>query len=81
MKEVNGVRWYKPREIAKLGLIKSTAGTNNHYGNYAFIMNLIKRNKLKAVNYSTKDRPYYLVSEKEITAYHDTYDKHNPFRG
>lgn len=73
MKEVNGVKWYKPREIAKLGLIRSSSGTNNPHGNYTFIMNLIKRGKLNAINYSTKELPYYLVSEKAIKAYHNTF--------
>ena len=74
MKTVNGVKWYKPREIAKLGLIQSPAGSGNHYGNYAFIMNLIKRGKLHALNYgASKDRPYYLVSQTEINRYHKSF--------
>lgn len=70
-----GKKWYRPREIASLGLIQNSSGTNNVHGNYKFILNQIKAGKLLAKNYSTTDRPYYLVSEDAINKYHETFDK------
>lgn len=72
MRTMYGQKWYKPREIAKLGLIQNSAGTNSVSGNYNFILNLIKSGRLKAKNYSTGEiLNYYIVSEKAINAYLD----------
>lgn len=73
MKTYYGKKWYRPREIAKLGLIKNSIGSDNESGHYNFILNLIKSGKLKAKDYSaTGSQPYWLVPEEEIRRYHET---------
>jgi hypothetical protein len=65
-------QWYRPREIAKLRLITNSVDSDKEASNYDFILELIKRGELKARNYSKSDyRPYWLVSAKEIKAYHE----------
>lgn len=68
--ELYGKKWLRPREIAKLGLIKNSTGGDNVESNYNFILKLIKTGKLKARDYSHAEKPYYLVSEDEIKRYH-----------
>lgn len=60
---------YKPRDIAKLGLIRNSKQSDKENSNYFFILNLIKRGQLKAKNYGTKSRPYWLVTDTEIERY------------
>lgn len=70
-------KWYRPREIAKLRLITNSLDSEKESANYDFILELIKRGELKARNYSkTAYRSYWLVSGKEIQAYHDRIAKH-----
>lgn len=72
MKVINGKKWYKPREIAKLGLITNSTGNDNEDGNYNFILELIRNDRLKAVNYSVGNKlAYYIVCETEIQEYHN----------
>lgn len=71
MRTIRNQKWYRPREIARLGLIQNSSGSNNEAGNYNFILNLIKAGKLKAKDYSSTGRqPYWLVPESEIDKYH-----------
>jgi hypothetical protein len=63
------VPMHRPRDIARLGLIKNSTGGNNEDSNYFFILNLIKTGRLKARNYGSKSRSYWLVSEDEIERY------------
>ena len=69
--------WYKPMQIAKLGLIQNSKGDPaNVQNNYLFILDLIKTGKLRAKNYSKgKIRQNWLVPEPEIERYHDTVTK------
>jgi len=61
---------YKPREIAKLGLIRNGINSKNENSNYQYVLNLIKGGKLKpARNYGTNSRSYHLISEAEIKRY------------
>ena len=70
-------KWYRPREIARLRLITNSLDSEKESANYDFILELIKRGELKARNYSkTAYRSYWLVSGKEIQAYHDRIEKH-----
>jgi hypothetical protein len=72
MKSLYGQNWYTPREIAKQGLILNSVGEEGTvHGHYKFIIRLIKSGQLKARNYSTGKRPYYLVPEEEIKRYHE----------
>lgn len=72
-KELHSKTWYRPREIARLGLIKNSTGGDNEASNYNFILELIKSGQLKAKNYSRgKKMSYYLVSEDEIARYHSS---------
>lgn len=72
-----GKTWYKPMEIAKLGLIKNSKGDRSTVaGNYNFVLELIRTGHLRAKNYSQSGgKPYWLVPEDEITRYHDTVTK------
>lgn len=65
-------KWYKPRDIARLGLIKNSKGEDNESRNYFFILSLIKSGKLKAKNYGSGSRAYFLVAESEIQQYHQS---------
>lgn len=71
MKEIANKKYYRPREIARLGLIKNSTGGDNEASNYIFILNLIKSGKLGAKNYSTGTKlNYWLVPESEVERYH-----------
>lgn len=59
----------KPRDIAKRGLITNSTGDDNESTNYQFVLKEIKAGRLKARNYGTKSRSYWLVSEAEIKRY------------
>lgn len=60
---------YKPREIARLGLIKNSKNSDSEIANYQFVLKLITSGRLKAKDYSTGSRKYWLVSEAEIKRY------------
>lgn len=66
MSKIQPAKFYKPRDIAKLGLITNSKGK----GDYLFTIRLIKEGKLKAVDYARGNRPFWLVSEKAIENYH-----------
>ena len=66
-------KWYTPREIANLGLIQNHKGDHGTpAGHYNYVLELIRTGRLKAKNYSTGKRPFWLVPESEIARYHDT---------
>jgi uncharacterized protein (DUF849 family) len=68
---INGKRFYSPREIEALGLIRNTRGRQS----YRFVLDLIKNKQLKAVvaNTSTKLQ-YFAISEDEITNYNKRFN-------
>ncbi len=70
-------KWYRPMEIAKLGLIKNSTGGDNVNSNYVYILKLIKTGRVRAKNYSAgkTDMVYWLVPEDEIERYHQTVTK------
>lgn len=71
MTTLKGKKFYRPREIAELGLIKNSTGGDNIESNYNFILVQIKKGRLEARNYSEGDKiPYWLVSEEAIRKYH-----------
>lgn len=60
-------KWYRPREIAKLGLIRNSTNGDSEDSNYSFILKQIKAGRLKARNYSvSKTVSYWQVSEDAI---------------
>jgi hypothetical protein len=65
--------WYKPREIARLGLIRNYAESDNEDSNYVFIHNLIKRGLLKASDYGLGQKKMWIISKKEIDRYNKTW--------
>jgi hypothetical protein len=71
MKILYGKIFYRPREIAELGLITNAkGGAGSISGHYDYILNLIHDGKLKARNYSRKATfKHYLVSEDEINRF------------
>lgn len=72
MQKINGQNWYRPREVAELGLIKNSTGGDNVMSNYNFILVQIKAGRLKARNYSVSEKnPYYMVSETAIKNYNE----------
>lgn len=62
---------YRPSEIARKRLITNSLDSNSYLSNYRFILNEIKAERLKAKNYGTKSRSYWLVSEAEIKRYQE----------
>lgn len=65
-------QYYRPREIAKLRLIKNTANSNSEASVYDYILKQIKVGNLKAVNHGTNpSHPYYTVSADEIKRFND----------
>lgn len=71
MRAINGVRHYRPMEIAELGLIQNSRGDQGTVaGHYMFILELIKSGQLVAKDYSVGgSKPYWLVSAEEIERY------------
>lgn len=65
-------KWYKPREIARLGLIKNSMGSESEASNYDYVLMLIQTGRLRAKNYAKGSVARYLVPEDEIQRYHDT---------
>lgn len=61
--------YYRPHEIAQLGLITNSTGGDNVASNYKHILQLIKTGNLKARNYGLGSRPYYMVKASEIERY------------
>lgn len=64
------MKYLRPSEIAKKGLIKNSLNSDSWLQNYQFILNEIAAGNLKARTYGkgTK-RKSYLVSEDEIKRY------------
>lgn len=75
MRTIYGQKWYRPMEIAKLGLIKNSVNSESVNSNYEFILGLIKSGRLRAKNYSKGNKPFWLVPESEVARYHDTVSK------
>lgn len=75
MRTLYGQKWYRPMEIAKLGLIKNSVNSESVNSNYEFILGLIKTGRLRAKNYSKGNKPFWLVPESEVARYHDTVSK------
>lgn len=61
--------WLKPKDIAKRGLIITNTG--NHWTTtYNHVLDEITAGRLRARDYGKNpDKPYYLVSTKEIERY------------
>lgn len=73
MRTIEGKKWYRPREIARLGLIRNSTGGDNENSNYDFILSLIRSGRLGAKDYSMGSKMrLWLVPEDEITRYHNT---------
>jgi hypothetical protein len=76
MRTIGQQNWYKPSEIANLGLIKGTLGERGTTrGHYEFVLGLIKSGKLKAKNYAHGEKAYFLVSQSEIDRYLSEWEK------
>lgn len=75
MRTLYGQKWYRPMEIAKLGLIKNSVNSESVNSNYEYILGLIKSGRLRAKNYSKGNKPFWLVPESEVARYHDTVTK------
>lgn len=70
MKMYRGIRFYSPRDIARLQLIEGRTGKEDSI--YVFVLEEIKAGRLKAHNYSVGEvNPHYLVSERELKRYND----------
>lgn len=68
--------FYRPREIAQNRWITNSLSSEKESSNYDFILELIKRGKLKATNYSKSEyRPYWVVSAKEIERYRKSHEQ------
>jgi hypothetical protein len=73
VKVKRGKKWYRPKEIAELGLIKNTRNSDKILSNYDYILRLIRNGKLAARDYCTTDQHYWMVSEDEIARYNDEF--------
>lgn len=64
-------KWYRPREIAALGVITNSRGNPS----YDRVLELIKSGELKAKDYSLKSKqgsnPYFLVLGEDLVTYID----------
>lgn len=70
MRIIYGKKWYRPSEIARLGLIKNFKGGDKYGSNYNFILAQIRAGKLEAKNYSIGTKMNsWLVSEEAIEKY------------
>lgn len=70
MRKIDQKKWYRPREIAELGLIRNSTGGDNVDSNYNFILVQIRNGNLKARNYSEGSKlANWLVSEDAIKEY------------
>lgn len=63
---IDMTKMLKPSDIAKKGLIRNSVDSDNYIANYQFVLKLINAGKLKARDYGTGSRKYWLVSEAEI---------------
>lgn len=73
MIEVEGMKYYTPREIANQSLIVNS----KNKGDYAFILTLIRKGLLNGVTSNTsKNIAYKVVSEAEIDRYNK--ERFNP---
>lgn len=73
--KIDKKRWYKPREIAELGLITNSKGK----GDYWRVLKLIKQGKLTYTNYSTAaeergTQEYKMVLGQSIVEYLAKYE-------
>lgn len=59
-------KWYRPRQIARQGLIKNSVDSDKENSNYEYILKLIRTGQLKARNYSIGVSPRWLISQDEI---------------
>lgn len=78
MKTLYGKKWFKPREVARLGLIKNTTGGDSESSNYDFILMLITTGHINAKNVGRASQARYLIPEDEIIRYHETVNNLNP---
>ena len=68
--------FYRPREIAQNRWITNSLSSEKESSNYDFILELIKRGLLKAINYSKSAyRPYWVVAAKEIERYRKSHEQ------
>lgn len=65
----------RPREIAKRSLINTLQGSDSENTRYQHILKLIKAGDLKAKNYGSKSRSYWLVHQAEIVRYNKAVNK------
>lgn len=69
MIEIDGDKFYKPREIADEGLILNSKGNKD----YRFVLRLIESGRLEARQWNdSKKLPYYVVSQKEIKRFNSS---------
>lgn len=69
-------KWYRPRQIAREGLIVSPSGYSNETGNYHYVLRMIKEGHLRAQDYSAVGaKPYWIISEAEIKRFNNNQHK------
>lgn len=73
MRTIYNYKWYTPKEVAALGLIRSPHNPDSFDASYRFIIHLIKQGLLPAKQWgkNPEKQPRYLVSEKAIVFYNE----------
>lgn len=64
-KEIDPNKLYRPMEIVK----KQWISNQNDLGDYYFVLKLIKKNRLRAIDRGLGKNPYYAIMGSEIIRY------------
>ena len=69
MRTIDGIKYYRPREVVQKQLI-SLPDESTEDSNYHFVLRLIRKGRLAAIDQGTNPKnPYYLVSDEALAAY------------
>jgi hypothetical protein len=61
---------YTPRQLAQLGIIRNSIGSENEISNYQFILHEIEADRLEAINISAGEhKAHYIVTNRAIKQY------------
>lgn len=73
MKVINGEIYYKPREVAQLGLITKIGRAKTKHGVYLQLLKLLEQGKIEG--YVPEGKQWPLISQSAITKYQYSQEK------